>query len=43
MDMRTKGVDACRRVLLGQPLRNVVNDVHFPMKHLPLPIDSVPQ
>lgn len=25
MDMRTKGADACRRALLGQPLRNVVN------------------
>ena len=25
MDMRTKGVDACRRALLGLPLRNVVN------------------
>ena len=25
MDMRTKGADACRRALLGLPLRNVVN------------------
>jgi D-3-phosphoglycerate dehydrogenase/C-terminal binding protein len=25
LDMRTKGTDACRRVLLGMPLRNVVN------------------
>ncbi len=25
MDMRTKGADSCRRALLGQPLRNVVN------------------
>ena len=25
MDMRVKGSDACRRALLGQPLRNVVN------------------
>ncbi|MFL5342600.1 MAG: C-terminal binding protein [Gemmataceae bacterium] len=25
MDMRTKGSDACRRALLGLPLRNVVN------------------
>jgi C-terminal binding protein len=25
LDMRTKGTDACRRVLLGLPLRNVVN------------------
>jgi D-3-phosphoglycerate dehydrogenase/C-terminal binding protein len=25
MDMRTKGSDACRRALLGMPLRNVVN------------------
>jgi len=25
MDMRVKGTDACRRALLGQPLRNVVN------------------
>jgi phosphoglycerate dehydrogenase-like enzyme len=25
MDMRTKGADACRRALLGMPLRNVVN------------------
>jgi D-3-phosphoglycerate dehydrogenase/C-terminal binding protein len=25
LDMRTKGSDACRRVLLGLPLRNVVN------------------
>ena len=24
-DMRVKGAEACRRVLLGQPLRNVVN------------------
>jgi C-terminal binding protein len=24
-DMRTKGADACRRVLLGLPLRNIVN------------------
>jgi D-3-phosphoglycerate dehydrogenase/C-terminal binding protein len=25
MDMRTKGADACRRAILGMPLRNVVN------------------
>jgi D-3-phosphoglycerate dehydrogenase/C-terminal binding protein len=25
MDMRVKGTDACRRAVLGQPLRNVVN------------------
>jgi C-terminal binding protein len=25
LDMRVKGSDACRRALLGQPLRNVVN------------------
>jgi len=25
MDMRVKGAEACRRALLGQPLRNVVN------------------
>lgn len=25
IDMRVKGAEACRRVLLGQPLRNVVN------------------
>lgn len=25
LDMRTKGTDACRRALLGMPLRNVVN------------------
>ena len=25
LDMRTKGAEACRRALLGQPLRNVVN------------------
>lgn len=25
LDMRTKGADACRRALLGEPLRNVVN------------------
>ncbi len=25
LDMRVKGADACRRALLGQPLRNVVN------------------
>jgi D-3-phosphoglycerate dehydrogenase/C-terminal binding protein len=25
MDMRTKGAESCRRALLGQPLRNVVN------------------
>ncbi|MCE9528885.1 MAG: C-terminal binding protein, partial [Planctomycetales bacterium] len=25
MDMRVKGSEACRRALLGQPLRNVVN------------------
>ena len=25
LDMRAKGTDACRRALLGQPLRNVVN------------------
>lgn len=25
LDMRTKGSDACRRVLTGEPLRNVVN------------------
>ena len=24
-DMRVKGAEACRRALLGQPLRNVVN------------------
>jgi D-3-phosphoglycerate dehydrogenase/C-terminal binding protein len=24
-DMRVKGAEACRRMLLGQPLRNVVN------------------
>ena len=27
VDMRTKGAEACRRALLGQPLRNVVNAV----------------
>jgi C-terminal binding protein len=27
LDMRTKGAEACRRALLGQPLRNVVNGV----------------
>jgi C-terminal binding protein len=26
-DMRSKGADACRRALLGLPLRNLVNDV----------------
>jgi D-3-phosphoglycerate dehydrogenase/C-terminal binding protein len=25
LDMRTKGTEACRRALLGLPLRNVVN------------------
>jgi D-3-phosphoglycerate dehydrogenase/C-terminal binding protein len=25
LDMRAKGTDACRRALLGQPVRNVVN------------------
>jgi D-3-phosphoglycerate dehydrogenase/C-terminal binding protein len=25
LDMRTKGTDACRRAILGMPLRNVVN------------------
>ncbi len=25
LDMRTKGTDACRRILLGQPLRNIIN------------------
>ena len=25
MEMRVKGSQACRRVLLGEPLRNVVN------------------
>ncbi len=26
LDMRVKGADACRRALLGEPLRNVVNE-----------------
>ena len=25
LDMRVKGAQACRRALLGEPLRNVVN------------------
>jgi D-3-phosphoglycerate dehydrogenase/C-terminal binding protein len=25
LDMRTKGTEACRRALLGLPLRNIVN------------------
>ena len=27
IDMRVKGADACRRAILGMPLRNVVNGV----------------
>jgi len=27
LDMRVKGVEACRRALLGEPLRNVINGV----------------
>jgi D-3-phosphoglycerate dehydrogenase/C-terminal binding protein len=27
MDMRTKGAEACRRALLGEPIRNLVNQV----------------
>ncbi len=29
VDMRTKGAEACRRALLGDPLRNIVNGVAF--------------